>query len=70
MINVAIDGPSAAGKSQISRLVAKEMNYVYIDTGAMFRSLGLKALETIPNPFAECFRKRPLTSGAKTENKK
>lgn len=45
MINVAIDGPSAAGKSQISRLVAKEMNYVYIDTGAMFRSLGLKALE-------------------------
>lgn len=44
MINVAVDGPSAAGKSQISRLVASELKYIYIDTGAMFRSLGYKAI--------------------------
>lgn len=36
-INIAIDGPAAAGKSTISRRVAKRMAYIYIDTGAMYR---------------------------------
>lgn len=44
MINIALDGPSGAGKSTIARAVAKAFGFTYIDTGAMFRSLGLKAV--------------------------
>ena len=36
-ISIAIDGPAAAGKSTIAKLVAKNLNYTYIDTGAMYR---------------------------------
>ena len=36
-ISIAIDGPSAAGKSSIAKIVAKKLDYVYIDTGAMYR---------------------------------
>jgi len=45
MINVAIDGPSGAGKSTIARRIASEMGYVYIDTGAMYRTLAYKAIK-------------------------
>ncbi|MCR4610908.1 MAG: (d)CMP kinase [Lachnospiraceae bacterium] len=40
-INVAIDGPAGAGKSTIAKNVAAKMNYIYVDTGAMYRSLAL-----------------------------
>lgn len=40
-MNVAIDGPAGAGKSTIAKRVAKEMGYIYVDTGAMYRSLAL-----------------------------
>ena len=43
-IKIAIDGPAAAGKSTVAKIVAKELKYVYVDTGAMYRSLTLKAL--------------------------
>lgn len=43
-INIAIDGPSAAGKSTIAKKLAKKLNYVHLDTGAMYRSTALKAL--------------------------
>lgn len=43
-IVVAIDGPAGAGKSTVARQVSKEMGYIYIDTGAMYRALTLKAL--------------------------
>ncbi|MBQ4528158.1 MAG: (d)CMP kinase [Clostridia bacterium] len=46
MINVALDGPSGAGKSTIAKAVARTFDYIYIDTGAMFRSLAFKALES------------------------
>ena len=39
--NVAIDGPAGAGKSTIAKLVAKEMNFIYVDTGAMYRAIAL-----------------------------
>ncbi len=42
-INIAIDGPSAAGKSTIAKIVAKKLNYRYLDTGAMYRCVALKA---------------------------
>lgn len=44
MINIAIDGPSGAGKSTIAKAVAKELGYIYIDTGAMYRTVGLAAV--------------------------
>lgn len=40
-LNVAIDGPSGAGKSTIARTVAAEMRYIYVDTGALYRAIGL-----------------------------
>ncbi|MDD8048269.1 MAG: (d)CMP kinase [Thomasclavelia sp.] len=43
-INIAIDGPSAAGKSTIAKLLAKKLNYVYIDTGAMYRCVAYYCL--------------------------
>ena len=39
--NVAIDGPAGAGKSTIAKLVAKEKGFIYVDTGAMYRGLGI-----------------------------
>ncbi len=43
-IIIAIDGPAASGKSTTARRVAQQLGYVYIDTGAMYRSVTLKAL--------------------------
>jgi cytidylate kinase len=41
---IAIDGPAGAGKSTVAREVAKSLNYIYLDTGAMYRALTLKSL--------------------------
>ncbi len=40
-INIAIDGPAGAGKSTIAKALAKQLNIVYVDTGAMYRAIGL-----------------------------
>lgn len=45
MFKIAIDGPAGAGKSTISKLVAERLNFEYIDTGAMYRAITLKALK-------------------------
>ena len=42
---IAIDGPAGAGKSTVARSLAKELGFVYLDTGAIYRALTLKALE-------------------------
>lgn len=42
---IAIDGPSGAGKSTVARTLAKHLHYVYIDTGAMYRAVALRARE-------------------------
>lgn len=44
MINVAIDGPAGAGKSTIAKSVAKELGYIYVDTGALYRTIALNAV--------------------------
>ena len=44
MIQIAIDGPAAAGKSTIAKIVAQKLNYVYIDTGAMYRAITWAAI--------------------------
>ena len=47
---IAIDGPAGAGKSTIAKSVARKLKFLYIDTGAMYRALTLKALEHKVNP--------------------
>ena len=44
IINIAIDGPAGAGKSTISKRVAKHLGFIYVDTGALYRTVGLNAL--------------------------
>ena len=44
-LTIAIDGPSGAGKSTVARFLAKRLGYVYIDTGAMYRSVALRVKE-------------------------
>lgn len=44
-MNIAIDGPAGAGKSTIAKAVAKELGYIYVDTGAMYRAIALYILE-------------------------
>jgi cytidylate kinase len=52
-INIAIDGPSGAGKSTISKRIAKILGFVYIDTGAMYRAVGLYTFRKGKDPKAE-----------------
>ena len=49
MINIAIDGPAGAGKSTIAKMLAKELAYVYVDTGAMYRAIGYYFLKNGEN---------------------
>src|SRR5271163_4123526 len=44
-ITIAIDGPAGSGKSSVARLVAQMLGYLYLDSGAMYRALALKALQ-------------------------
>lgn len=45
MFNIAIDGPAGAGKSSIARAVSKELGFIYVDTGALYRAVGLYAIK-------------------------
>ena len=44
MINIAIDGPSGAGKSSAAKAAAKKLGFIYVDTGALYRAVGVAAL--------------------------
>lgn len=48
--NIAIDGPAGAGKSTIARALAKRMNLIYVDTGAMYRAMALYLLREQVDP--------------------
>ncbi len=50
MISIAIDGPAGAGKSSVSRRAAKQLGYIYVDTGALYRAVGLKFLKQNADP--------------------
>ncbi len=44
MINIAIDGPAGAGKSSVARAAAEKLGFIYVDTGALYRSIGVNAM--------------------------
>ena len=46
MISIAIDGPAGAGKSTIAKAVAQKLSFIYVDTGALYRAIGLYALKS------------------------
>ncbi|WP_301109969.1 (d)CMP kinase [Sporosarcina sp.] len=52
-MRIAIDGPAAAGKSTIAKLVAKKLGYTYIDTGAMYRAITYKVIQSSVDPHEE-----------------
>lgn len=59
---IAIDGPAGAGKSSVARAVAKELGFTYLDSGAMYRSVALAALEQGADP-AEVARRLRVEVG-------
>ncbi len=67
MINVAIDGPAGAGKSTISKAAAKELGFIYIDTGALYRTVGLNALRSSADIEDPESIKKTLTSDLSVE---
>ncbi len=54
MISIALDGPAGAGKSTIAKGAAKELGFVYVDTGALYRTVGLKFLRDGYNTELDC----------------
>ncbi len=63
---IAIDGPAGAGKSTVSKIVAKKLNFLYVDTGAMYRALTLKALR-LKIPFEDKERLIEMAKNTKIE---
>ena len=45
MINIALDGPAGSGKSTVAKILAKKLNVLYLDTGAMYRACALESIE-------------------------
>ena len=46
MVRIAIDGPGGAGKSSVAKAVAKKLGIIYVDTGALYRNIGLFMLDS------------------------
>ena len=70
-INVAIDGPAGAGKSTISRRAAQALGFIYVDTGALYRTVGLNALRRgvdLENPEAIAESVKGISVELKYEN--
>jgi cytidylate kinase len=64
--SIAIDGPSGAGKSSVARLLAKELGFLYVDTGAIYRTVGLSVRRSGADPRSEA-EVFPLLSRIKVE---
>ena len=64
---IAIDGPAGAGKSTIARLAAKELGIVYVDTGAMYRAIGLAAIRAGIDPGKDIDRVEELLPSINVE---
>ena len=58
MLDIAIDGPSGAGKSTVSRAAAAALGFIYVDTGALYRAVGVAALKrSIPTKDRRLWRR-------------
>ena len=53
MINIAVDGPGGSGKSSLAKIISRDLNILYLDTGALYRAIGLAALEAFGSDFSE-----------------
>lgn len=51
-MKIAIDGPAGAGKSATAKAIAREMGFIYVDTGALYRGIGLYVIRKGGNPYA------------------
>ena len=60
--SIAIDGPAGAGKSTLARALAQELGYLYVDTGAIYRTVALRALEAGADP-SDPAQVEPLLEG-------
>ncbi|HLM01392.1 MAG TPA: (d)CMP kinase [Pyrinomonadaceae bacterium] len=63
---IAIDGPSGAGKSTLGKMLAKKLNLLYLDTGAMYRAVGLAVLES-KTAFADTAKVAEIAENARIE---
>lgn len=69
--SIAIDGPGGAGKSTIARRAAAELGFVYVDTGAIYRAVGLlrpfstASIRRMKMPFRLCSRRCSLSSAGR-----
>ncbi len=54
MVSIALDGPAGAGKSTIAKGLAKKLGFIYVDTGALYRAVGLKFLKLGYNTELNC----------------
>jgi len=75
MINIALDGPSGAGKSTLAKALAAKLGYIYTDTGAMYRTIGLAVKRAGISPEEKeavigCFLPLKFRLVLKTANKK
>lgn len=68
MISIAIDGPAGAGKSTIAKAVSKQLKYIYVDTGALYRAIALNAINNGTDTNSEADIKK-LLSNTKAEIK-
>lgn len=65
-IAIAIDGPAGAGKSTLAKTLAKELQYIYVDTGALYRAIGLYTLRQEKDPH-DAAAVTPLLAGLQVE---
>lgn len=65
-IAIAIDGPAGAGKSTLAKVLAKELQYIYVDTGALYRAIGLHTLRQGKDPH-DAAAVTPLLAGLQVE---
>ena len=65
-IAIAIDGPAGAGKSTLAKALAKDLQYIYVDTGALYRAIGLHTLRQGKDPH-DAVAVTPLLAGLQVE---
>lgn len=66
MINIAVDGPSGSGKSSLAKTISRQLGFLYLDTGALYRAIGITALSRFGEEFSQA-QVCDMLSGLKVE---